>query len=530
MSQASETAEADAADDQALVAGWRSGWFGWSEQNGYHLTRFAVLRWLGAMYAVAFLVSLLQLRGLIGRNGILPVAWFLADVRDQLGPGARWSLPTLFWLDHSDGFMLASSALGVVLGVLVACGLSNALVLAVLWALYMSLIHVGQVFYSFGWEILLLEVGFLAIFLAPLRSLRPLAPAPVPVPVIWLLRWLAFRLMFGAGLIKIRGDACWTDLTCLEFHYETQPNPSPLSWYFHQLPPSFHKGGVLFNHFVELIAPWGVFGPRRVRHVAGVLLVVFQITLILSGNLSFLNWLTIAVCLSCFDDSALLRAIPRRFRDAIARRIAALPAPGTESKSQKRVVWALVVVVAVLSLNPIVNMLSTRQAMNASFEPFHLVNTYGAFGSVTRERHEIVLEGTNDQLLDEMTEWQEYEFRCKPGDVHRRPCLITPYHYRLDWQMWFAALGDYRSQPWILRLIWELLEGNRTIAGLLAVDPFPERPPRYIRAVLYRYRFSADRAHGWWQREPVGEYLRPLSLDDRDLRALLERRGWMRGI
>jgi len=339
MSDAAKAIEADADDESAdLIGRFRAGWFGLRESSGYHLTRFAVLRWLGAMYLVAFLVSFFQLRGLIGQNGILPAAWFLSDVREQLGAGASWTLPTLFWLDHSDGFMVGAAGLGALLGALAMFGLSNAAVFAVLWLLYLSLIHVGQTFYSFGWEILLLEVGFLAIFLAPVRKLGPLAPARVPVPVIWLLRWLAFRLMFGAGLIKVRGDDCWTDLTCLQFHYETQPNPSPLSWYFHHLPPAVHIAGVLFNHFVELIVPWGMLGPRRVRNVAGILLVVFQVTLILSGNLSFLNWLTIGVCLSCFDDAALLRIIPRLYRSAIERRLASVQAAPAESKLRRGVI------------------------------------------------------------------------------------------------------------------------------------------------------------------------------------------------
>ena len=526
MSETAKAVQADAGDD--LVERFRAGWFGQRDTSTYHLTRWLVLRWLAAMYLVAFLIALFQLRGLIGHDGILPADWFLGDVKRQLGARASWALPTLFWLNHSDAFMLAAVSLGALLSALALLGLSNAGVFAVLWLLYLSVIHVGQVFYSFGWEILLLELGILATFLAPPRHFGALAPSPVPLPVIWLLRWLAFRLMFGAGLIKIRGDACWTDLTCLQFHYETQPNPSPLSWYFHQLPPAFHSGGVLFNHLVELVVPWGVFGPRKIRHIAGVLLVVFQVTLILSGNLSFLNWLTIGICLSCFDDGALLRVVPARFRAAVERRLEAARGVVAESKLRKRMVWGLVAVVAVLSLNPIVNMLSTRQAMNASFEPFHLVNTYGAFGSVTRERKEIVLEGTHDEVLDELTEWKEYEFRCKPGDVAKRPCLITPYHYRLDWQMWFAALGDYRSQPWILRLVWELLEGNRTVAGLLLHDPFSERPPRYIRARFYLYHFTLDRGQGWWRRELVGEYLPPLSRDDPEFKALLQKRGWLR--
>jgi len=515
-------------DDRALLERWRAGLRGDRDRASYALTRFVVLRWLGAMYGVGFLIGLFQIRGLLGENGILPVGWFLADVRDELGSSAFLKLPTLFWLGHSDAALMVAMGAGFALSLCVVCGFANAPVLIALWALYLSLIHVGQTFYSFGWEILLLEAGFLAIFLAPPWRLRPFAPPPAPLPVIWLLRWLAFRLMFGAGLIKLRGDACWTDLTCLQFHYETQPNPSPLSWYFHHLPAPFHTGGVLFNHFVELIAPWGLFGPRRVRHVAGVFLVVFQITLILSGNLSFLNWLTIGVCLSAFDDAALLRVVPRNLRAAVERRTAELAAARIEPLWHKGVIWALVAIVSLLSINPVVNMLSTRQAMNASFDPLHLVNTYGAFGSVTRERNEIVLEGTDDETLDEFTEWKEYEFPCKPGDPQRRPCLITPYHYRLDWQMWFAAFGDYRSQPWILRLIWELLDNDRAVLGLFAKNPFPDRPPRYIRALVYRYHFTDDRREGWWRRELVGEYLPPLSRDNREFRALLERRGWLR--
>ena len=320
-------------------------------------------------------------------------------------------------------------------------------------------------------------------------------------------------------LIKLRGDECWTDLTCLEFHYETQPVPSPLSVLFHEMPAWFHTGGVLFNHFVELVVPFFLFAPRRLRHVAGVLIVVFQATLILSGNLSFLNWLTLVVAIAAFDDQLLSRLAPARLRERVRELARREP-----SRWHRRVVIGLVGLVALLSVQPTANLLSGRQLMNASFDRLHLVNTYGAFGSITRERFEVILEGTRAEVPDADAEWREYELPCKPGDPARRPCLITPYHYRLDWQMWFAALSDYERQPWVVRLAWLLLEGEPTVKPLLEHDPFPDEPPRWIRARLFRYELEPE-GEGWWRREPVGPYLRPLSRDDPALREFMEKNG-----
>ena len=515
-------------DERTIVAQLRAGWFGVPDASSHWLTRFAFLRGLGFIYLIAFVSLALQLEGLIGSRGILPATWFLERLRATEGAPGFWRLPSLFWLDSSDGFLLAAAWIGVVLSAVVLAGFANAPLLASLWFLYMSFVHVGQIFYGYGWEILLLETGFLAIFLAPPWKLGPLAGSVPPAAVVWLLRWLAFRLMFGAGLIKIRGDACWTDLTCLVYHYETQPNPNPLSFWLHRAPPWFHAAGVLFNHFVELIAPWGVFGPRRVRHVAGVLLVVFQVILILSGNLSFLNWLTIVVCLSCFDDSLLERLVPRAFRARVRGKIEALARGPGIPKLRRVIVTGLVLVVAVLSLNPIVNMLSPRQAMNASFDPLHLVNTYGAFGSVGKERYEVVIEGTLAEIPDEHAEFRAYEFHCKPGDPRRRPCWAGPYHHRLDWQMWFLALGTLGREPWAMSLAYRLLQGEGSVTGLVRSNPFPDRPPRYVRATYYRYRFARpfEPDGAWWRRELVGEYFRPLSREDPELRRFLLRHGW----
>src|SRR6266542_7025292 len=441
-----------------------------ADQPSYWLTRFLFLRLLGLVYTVAFLVTLNQWPPLLGSRGLLPAREFLDAVGAQHGRSLSTflSVPTLFWLDASDGVFRAAGLAGLVLSLAVLLGFANVPMMLALWALYLSFVNAGQIFYGYGWEMLLLETGFLAVFLAPLGRPWPHPPSTPPSPiVIGLLRWLTFRLMFVAVLIKLRGDPCWRDLTCLFFHYETQPNPNPLSWYLHQLPPWFHRLEVLFNHGVELVAPFFVFGPQRARHLSGGLVVVFQGLLILSGNLSFLNWLTIAIAVACFDDGLLAKPLPPRLRAWVETRTAGVE----ETKARALAVYALALVVGLLSINPVINLLSPRQVMNTSFDPFELVNTYGAFGSIGRERFEIVLEGT-DEAEPDGARWTEYEFKCKPGDPTRRPCVVSPHHYRLDWQMWFAAMPGAGTPRWLVQLVAKLLAGDGAARGLLAPGAF----------------------------------------------------------
>jgi hypothetical protein len=502
-------------------------WF--SAQGSYQLTRFVVLRLLGALYFIGFLIVLRQGDALIGADGLLPAPAFLDRVAAALGSRAAGfaRLPSLFWLGCSDGAMQLAAWVGLLLAGAVCLGLTNALAQLLLWALYMSFVHVGQVFYGYGWEIQLLETGFLAVFLCPMRSVRPFPATAPPMAVIWLLRWLIFRVMIGAGLIKMRGDPCWRDLTCLFWHYETQPLPNPVSWLLHQAPSWFHRVGVIWNHVVELLVPVFALSPRRrARTIAGVLLVAFQGTLIVSGNLSFLNWLTIVPALACFDDGALARIVPARLR---ARVVALAPQLPT-SRPHRWASWGLAGLVALLSVGPVCNLISPRQTMNRSFDPLALVNTYGAFGGVGKQRFEVVLMGTRDEVLGEGTEWLEYELPCKPGDVRRRPCVVSPYHHRLDWQIWFAAMGSYEQHPWLVHLAYKLLRGERPVRRLLARDPFADGRPRYLRAELYRYELTrlGDGSGAWWRRTRVSEYLRPVSLDDPDLIEYLAARGWLR--
>ena len=494
-------------------------------RHPYWLTRFLILRLLGLVYLVAFLVLVNQIVPLVGQGGLLPATSFLDRVAEHTG--SRWQgflvLPSVFWAGAPDGALTVLAWIGVALSAAVLAGYANTPLLLVLWAFYLSFVHVGQDWYGYGWEIQLLETGFLAAFLCPLLDPRPFPRRAPPVAVIWLFRWLAVRIMLGAGLIKLRGDPCWRDLTCLYFHYETQPIPNPLSPFFHFLPHAMNQAGAVFNYLAELVAPFFVFGPRRARLVAGGVMVAFQLLLITSGNLSFLNYLTIIPILACFDDVALARVLPRVLVARGERAATAVP-----SAVQQGLVAALVVLVALLSVQPVRNLVSPQQAMNASFDRLSLVNTYGAFGSVGRERSEIVFEGTDDPVVTPTTTWREYEFKCKPGDVLRRPCVVSPYHYRLDWQIWFAAMSGPEHYPWTVHLVWKLLHNDRGVLGLLANDPFPDHPPRTIRARLYRYAFAAPGApdHAWWRRTLVGEWLPPLSTNDVRLHRFLAAYGW----
>ncbi|XP_054098364.1 lipase maturation factor 1 isoform X5 [Callithrix jacchus] len=389
-----------------------------------------------------------------------------------------------------------------------------------------------------GWESQLLETGFLGIFLCPLWTLSRL-PRHTPTSriVLWGFRWLIFRIMLGAGLIKIRGDRCWRDLTCMDFHYETQPVPNPMAYYLHRSPWWFHRFETLSNHFIELLVPFFLFLGRRACMVHGVLQILFQAVLIVSGNLSFLNWLTMVPSLACFDDAALgflFPSSPGSLKDRVLRMQretrGTQPEPRFGSVVRRAANVSLGVLLAWLSVPVVLNLLSSRQVMNTSFNPLRIVNTYGAFGSITKERTEVVLQGTaspNASAPDAV--WEDYEFKCKPGDPSRRPCLISPYHYRLDWLMWFAAFQTYEHNEWILRLAGKLLAGDTEALSLLAHSPFEGRPPpRWVRGEHYRYKFSrpggSHASQGkWWVRKRIGVYFPPLSLEE--LRAYFRDRG-----
>ncbi len=492
----------------------------------YWLTRFVILRLLGFVYLAAFVSLAWQVLPLLGSQGLLPAADFLARAQAHLGSRTAGFLvlPSVFWWGISDGGLAALAWVGVALSVVVLLGYANGLLLGILWALYTSYVNIGQDWYAYGWEIQLLETGLLAVFLVPFLDGRPFSRRPPPLLILWLCRWLAFRIMLGAGLIKWRGDACWHDLTCLYYHYETQPIPNPLSRTFHFLPHWLQRCGVFWNHVVELVVPWFAFGPRLARHIAGILSVSFQITLILSGNLSFLNYLTIVPMLACFDDSLLARLLPRRLVAASRR--------GAEEVRPYRfhdiAVFVYAAIIVLLSIAPALNLASGQQVMNGSFDRLHLVNTYGAFGSIGRERQEIVFEGTDDEFVSADSVWKAYEFPYKPGDPMRRPPIIAPLQPRLDWAIWFAAMGTPSDYLWTLHFVWKLLHNDAGTLSLLANNPFPGQPPRFIRAELYRYEFAppGNPQGAWWHRQLLGEWLPPLASSSPIWAQTREQLGW----
>jgi hypothetical protein len=493
----------------------------------FWLTRFLILRLLGVVYAVAFLVAANQILSLIGSHGLLPLGLFLDRVRAGLGSSAAGfcRLPSLFWLTHSDAALVTTAWVGFVLSCVVLAGYANSILLAILWFLYMSFVHVGQDWYGYGWEIQLLETGFLAIFLCPLLDGRPFPKREPPAVILWLFRWLIFRMMLGAGLIKIRGDPAWRDWTALYYHFETQPLPNPLSRWFHFLPRVLLRAGVLFNHLAELIAPWFVFWPRIACHLAGMVIVAFQFILILTGNLSFLNWLTIVPALACFDDGFWSKFLPR----ALTRRAELAAAAAQPGRALNRTAWAIGGLVALLSIQPVLNMLSPGQIMNTSFDPLDLVNTYGAFGTVGRQRLNVIFEGTDSPVPDDHADWKPYPYRGLPVALDRKPPQIAPWQFRLDWQMWFAAMGTPDEYPWTLHLVWKLLHNDPQALSLFAENPFPTQPPRYLRAVLYEYDFAppGNPEGRWWNRKALGLWLRPFASDDPQLVPWLKQAGWV---
>ncbi|MFG2292902.1 lipase maturation factor family protein [Streptomyces sp. NPDC048603] len=468
----------------------------WFTAPGYWLGRLVFQRALAGLYLVAFVAAALQFRALIGSRGMLPVPDYVRYVPFRRAPSLfQWRYSDRFFAAGAWGGALLAAALVAGAGDVVPLGCAMAMWL-VLWLLYLSIVNVGQTWYAFGWESLLLETGFLAVFLGN-------AEVGPPVLVLFLLRWLVFRVEFGAGLIKMRGDPCWRQLTCLYHHHETQPMPGPLSWFFHHLPRPLHKVECAANHVTQLGVPVLLFTPQPVASVAAGVIIATQLWLVVSGNFAWLNWITITIAVSAVDFTGLTGAPPAAAYRSAPVWFAVL-------------VCAATVLVLVLSRHPVRNMLSRRQVMNRSFDALHLVNTYGAFGTVGRIRDEVVVEGTSEHVPRADGDWREYGFKGKPGDVRRMPRQFAPYHLRLDWLMWFAALSPGYARDWFGPFVERLLVGDRDTLRLLRHNPFPDAPPVFVRARLYRYRFTTWQelrgTGAWWHRRLVREYLPPTRL------------------
>jgi predicted DCC family thiol-disulfide oxidoreductase YuxK len=543
----------------------RVGWGRNVDRPTHLLTRSVFLRGLGIIYLIAFVSLWGQIIGLVGSEGILPAKAAMTSMRraadaQHLGAGRYHLVPTFCWYKATDGFLKLQCAVGVALAGLLILGIAPAPCLFLLWLIYLSLATVCHVFLEFQWDNLLLETGFLAIFLAPLQLWpRWSRAAPPSRLVLWLLRWLLFKLMFQSGCVKLfSGDPTWRNLTALRYHYETQPLPTWIGWYAFQLPAWAQQVSAAIMFGIELAVPFLVFAPRRPRRWACIILVAFQVLILLTGNYGFFNLLTIVLCLVLLDDAALRALLPRKLRAARAfsnvEEISAhpnvcaparadsgaassdpgslpvppSPRPSVASHPGSRKPWhwpiqvtvPLAAVAILTSLMQFSGLFHVRIAwpgplvsVYAWLEPFRSFNSYGLFAVMTTTRREIIIEGSKDGVT-----WLPYEFKYKPGDLSRRPGFVEPFMPRLDWQMWFAALGDYPQNPWLVSFCLRLLEGSRPVLALLQRDPFPRAPPQYIRAVIYDYRFTdfatRRRTGGWWSRKKLGLYLPPISLPE----------------
>ncbi len=490
----------------------------------YALSRWLFLRMMGIVYLLAFASFWPQIPGLIGRNGILPTEAFLQGLKVTAGALSYWLCPTLAWFNASDQFLQLLAAAGVCLALLVVLGVLTAPSLALLYVLYLSLVVVGRTFMQFQWDALLLEAGFLSIFFPPWVILEPhwgrAKPGSQPPPsaiIRWLFWWLLFRVMFMSGAVKLlSGDPVWRDLTALSYHWYTQPLPTPLAWYVELLPMAFQKFCAACTFVIELIAPWFIFAPGRFRLGAAALTIFLQLLIAATGNYCFFNLLTVVLCLLLLDDRLVRRVLP----GALARRIQEAVDPGRRPRLLHAAATTLAAVVifasgtilaeSFLGLNRVPAIVDAAAGVIA---PFNIVNGYGLFAIMTTSRHEIVVEGSNDA-----ESWSEYEFKYKPGDTRRVPPWVAPHQPRLDWQMWFAALSDFRQNPWFVNFMIRLLQGAPDVLALLEKNPFPDKPPRYVRAMMYDYHFTdpstRSKTGRWWRRELLGPYFPAISIEN----------------
>src|SRR5213080_1977259 len=493
------------------------------------------LRALALVYLIAFVSLWIQIDGLVGSNGILPISDYLSLAHREIGYKTVWILPTLCWFNSSNGFLHFLCGSGVLFSLLLICRIAPAISLGVLFVSYLSLSVAGQAFLSFQWDILLLETGFVAIFFAPWQlwprsataAIRPVSPV-----AMFLLKFLLFKLMFMSGVVKLTsGDNCWgwinhsfhwSALTALDYHYWTQPLPTVFAWFADKHPEWFKKFSVAFCLVVEIIVPFFIWAPRRPRLIAAGLIIFLQLAIAITGNYCFFNLLTIALCLLLIDD-----AVAASLRRGGMPHLVASTATQRRDHNRRTVAerlstyGAIAVIIVTLPINawlmfsafrPLSRPPRALAKLYEKLEAFRIVNGYGLFRAMTKDRCEIVLEGSADGI-----EWLSYEFKWKPGDVKRAPGWCAPHQPRLDWQMWFAALGTPRENRWLIALVFRLLQGSHDVNPLLANNPFPDKPPRYIRAMFYRYRFTTGdefrQTGAWWKREELREYLPTLSLE-----------------
>jgi predicted DCC family thiol-disulfide oxidoreductase YuxK len=479
----------------------------------YFVSRRIFLRTVGLTYLIAFVSLWVQVDGLVGERGILPVREFLPALKAEYGARAILALPTICWVNSSNMALHLLCGTGVIASAALMAGALPVIGLILCFCSYLSLTIAGQTFLSFQWDILLLETGFLAIFLAPpqwrMARGRDVAISGV---ALFLLKFLLFKLMFMSGMVKLTsGDDCWWNLTALDYHYWTQPLPTPIAWWADKHPEWFKKFSVAFCLFVEIIVPFFIWAPRRLRLLAAAFLVSLQIAIALTGNYCFFNLITIALGVLLIDDVVWRRGGKIPEERAVKSRAFFSRVSGLAAVAVLIITFPVNVWLNYTAIRPEAAWPEPLAMLYMYVEPFRIANGYGLFRVMTKERPEIQVEGSADGI-----DWAVYDFKWKPGDLNRAPGWCAPHQPRLDWQMWFAALGGRREESWFGRFALRLLQNEPAATRLLERNPFATKAPRYIRAKLFKYEFTTQEEHratgAWWKRREIGEYLPEVSL------------------
>ncbi len=480
--------------------------------ENYSAGTWAFLRLLGLCHLIAFASIWVQIDGLIGDKGISPAGPWLEAVSKQIGHARFWQVPTLCWWNPSDAFRHTLCLLGMGCGLAATIGIATRYALIALWIAYLSLASVGGVFFGFQWDALLLEATLFGIFAAP-KHWSPSLPWRSPAPsrlALGALWWLVFRLILLSGAVKILShDKLWANLSALSVHFQTQPLPTPLAWWLHQLPAPLLTAACAVMFAIELGLPFFILFGRAGRRLASLGICALMGLIALSGNYCFFNLLVIALALPLIDDSAWNVVFKQTITPTPTRATHKL-LPVLSGALLLTFLWCSALQTAI----PLLQIKSVPAWMGAPLQtisPFRSINSYGLFAVMTPTRPEIILEGSADGRS-----WKEYTFKWKPGPTTRSLPMVAPHQPRLDWQMWFASLSEMRHNPWFSNFLVRILQAEPAVLSLLETNPFPDAPPKLLRAALFHYKFTdkdtRERTGQLWERDYRGDYCPPISL------------------
>lgn len=461
------------------------------DPENYTIASALFLRLLGFIYFVVYFPFLFQVKGLLSSKGILPIERYLNAMKKRIGKRAYYLLPSLFWLNQSDKLLIGTVWSALLCSVLLMLNILSPLMLLILFIIQLSIVSAGQDFFSFGWEMFLLEITFNAFFLS--------LTAPPNLMIFISINLLLFRFHLQAGAVKLQsGDPNWRNLTAISYHYQSQPLPNTIAWFVHKLPMGFHRMSVAMMFFIQLVVSFGIFGTEDMRFVVWLCILGLQGMIWATGNFSYLNHMTIVLATILLGNSYLEGLFPQPTET--------IPPPSMYLNGFLYILGGITTLLQLMNLQ--INLFSPIPLfakIQHALSPFHIINRYGIFAVMTTHRFEIVIEGSQDEKV-----WKEYLFRFKPSDINHRPRRISPFQPRLDWQAWFLPFTRFENSLWFQYFLVKLLQGEKEVIALLKHNPFPNSPPLYLRTIIYEYEFTdfktLQETGNWWKRTYIGNY------------------------